>query len=303
MKKSLLYTLLALAGLSACNKGLDDTVFDKTSDARLDAVLQDYQAKLSGAPNGWKLVIAPADTNYRYVYFFWNRFGNNNRVISRYLAQPALESSFRLKAMQRPELIFDTYTYLHDLSNPVPAVPGALTGKGLSADFEFEILSGNTDSFVLKGKYNGSDAKLYKATPTDSANSATLATAQYPLAGTYAVKGRALFYTGSTPTGTPSTVAIPAEKRAVPLTIPNTVGVEFSNQTGNGWLYRITFDPATSKITSVVPSPTLANSITAGSFKVLDYSYDASLKQIFLKTSYINTAGAYRDVEETLTLK
>jgi hypothetical protein len=298
MKRYLPYILL-IPGFFSCNKSKDDSMFSERADQRIEKALLDYEAKLTAAPYGWKLKIIPAGQGNDRVFYYWVRFNDKNRVICRFGNKEPLESSYRLKALQRPELIFDTYTYLHDLADPESLMPGALTGKGLSSDFEFEIISATADSIILNGKYNGSVAKLLKAAPTDSAGSDALA----PYTGVYGVVGSAFFYNGPEPGGEPAIISIPREKIAIALVEANTIGINYANQVDNGWMYRITFDPDGNKITRVTPSKELEKNISPGSFKVLGFSYNSALKQIYLKTSYINSNNKYREVEETLTLK
>lgn len=79
------------------------------------------------------------------------------------------ESSYRLKALQQPSLIFDTYSYLHVLSDPDARVNGGEFGLGLQSDFEF-FFSDSTlsDTIRLTGRVNGSKAILTKATQEEA---------------------------------------------------------------------------------------------------------------------------------------
>jgi hypothetical protein len=77
------------------------------------------------------------------------------------------ESSFRLKALQQPALLFDTYSYLHQLADPDGAVNGGDYGVGLSSDFEFSLDTLTVDSIKLTGRFKGSKMILKKATQQD----------------------------------------------------------------------------------------------------------------------------------------
>jgi hypothetical protein len=79
------------------------------------------------------------------------------------------ESSYRLKALQQPSLIFDTYSYIHMLSDPDGAVSGGAYGQGLKSDFEFAIDTVTADSIRLTGRFNGSKLSLRKAAQGDRA--------------------------------------------------------------------------------------------------------------------------------------
>ncbi|WP_185937428.1 DUF4302 domain-containing protein [Chitinophaga polysaccharea] len=300
MKRYLLYILLLLTFFS-CGKNKDDSVFPETPDQRIEKVLKDYAAKLTAAPYGWKMKVIPAGISSEVrSYYFWMRFNDGNRVISRLDNEKPLESSYRLKALQRPELIFDTYTYLDDGIDPVSAIFSAYFGSEVELfDFEFEIISATTDSIILNGKYGGSKAILLRAAPTDSTNSSMLA----PHAGTYNAVGRALCYSGPEPVGVPDIISIARRKVAVPLAEDNSILLDFSNKEIFGGMYRITFDPGTNKVTAVAPGRFLKKEVRPDSFKMLTFSSDPVLKQIYLKSSYINLDNQYCEVEETLTLK
>ena len=82
---------------------------------------------------------------------------------------------------------------------------------------------------------------------------------------------------------------------------PTECTVGYANLGPFGWDYVITYDPATKQITAVDGNETILLSITANTFKVYDYSYDAALRQIHLLTEYTNSSGNGRLVQETMT--
>lgn len=163
--KYLFYCLTAIAVITGCKKE-DDHIFDKSPDERLNEKLAEYQAALEGYSTGWKAVYSPAAGG---TYHFFFRFNNNNRVFmysdfDTTTANNEKESSYRLKALQQPSLIFDTYSYLHLLSDPNGEVNGGVDGEGLLADFEFSLDSLYTDSITLTGRVNRTKLTLVKAT-------------------------------------------------------------------------------------------------------------------------------------------
>ncbi len=170
MKPTLLYILLFLLVLGACRKD-DDPVFDQTADERINAVLQEYQTALINAQDGWEARIV---TGTGGIFNFHFQFKPNNRVsmyadIDTASAGNARESSYRLKALQQPSLIFDTYSYLHQLTDPDGSVNGGDNGSGLISDFEFSIDTVTTDSIKLTGRYNNTKVTLHRAQPQDAA--------------------------------------------------------------------------------------------------------------------------------------
>ncbi len=163
------FTLLALLTIAVVSCKKDDYIFDQSPDERLNKALADYQAALTDAPAGWKATLQPA-LGAPYNFFF--QFNNENRVfmyadVDTATAATRGESSYRVKAMQQPTLIFDTYSYLHILADPDGSKNGGVDGLGLLSDFEFVFQSAAEDSIVLKGKANGTVLKLEKATQAE----------------------------------------------------------------------------------------------------------------------------------------
>ncbi len=170
MKKIFIIILIAITGLSSCKKE-DKPVFEKSPDERLSEALAAYQAQLLSAQNGWKGFIK-TDSGRGSTYSFYFKFNNENRVVmlSDFDSSSAVtlkESSYRLKALQQPSLIFDTYSYLHVLSDPNETVSGGPRGAGLLSDFEFYFDTLSTDTINLIGRFNGSKLTLVRATQVE----------------------------------------------------------------------------------------------------------------------------------------
>jgi Domain of unknown function (DUF4302) len=300
MIKYLVYIFLAVMMLPSCKRDLDSSVFDKSADQRLNSVLANYQSLLVAAPYGWMAKVVPNPEESDGVYAFWFKFNDSNRVVSRWKDQPALNSSYRLKALQQPELIFDTYTYLHLLADAEAKVPGAKPGLGLQSDFELEIISASADSIVLKGKYNGSDVIMSRATAKDTSGNIVLP--GYPLAGSYKDTSARTLYKTTQADGAISTVAkFTGVKEATPLKYAGTVSVDYSDLGSSGWQYNIAVKNPADKEITVTINTTMQQGIKEGSFKVLDKSYDPVSGRIYLKTFYTNAAGADRVTEEVLS--
>ena len=184
MKKILIVVLGVSAFLSSCKKK-DKSVFDKSPDDRINETLAAYQAQLSGAQNGWKALIK-VDSGKGATYSFYFKFDDANRVVmlsdfDSLSAVTPKESSYRLKALQQPSLLFDTYSYLHVLSDPNETVSGGAQGAGLLSDFEFYFDAVTTDTIKLVGRLNGSKLSLVRATQDEenAFNSGALATGLY----------------------------------------------------------------------------------------------------------------------------
>jgi hypothetical protein len=173
MKKYLIIFLTLCLGLTGCDKGLDDSVFDETPDQRLTKTLEGLQTQLSGAPNGWKVFVYPGGGR---AYGYYMKFNNENRVtmygdFNGAQGETAKESSYRLKALQQPSLIFDTYSYIHIPADPKASVNGGDAGQGLNSDFEFayDPSKAQEDTIRMIGRFKESKLLMIKATADEAA--------------------------------------------------------------------------------------------------------------------------------------
>jgi hypothetical protein len=170
MNKNILYYLLAITLVVSCKRD-DDHVFDKSPDERINETLKGYQSVITSSPYGWNGNLHTADgTLYRFYFTFTD--SNRVQMLSDFdstTGSELKESSYRLKALQQPSLIFDTYSYLHILSDPDGRVSGGPYGVGLKADFEFAIDSVTADSMSFTGRFNGSKLTIKKASQADRA--------------------------------------------------------------------------------------------------------------------------------------
>jgi len=169
MKKYIIYLLILTTTGIACHK--DKNAFDKDVDDRINEQLSNYQSVITGSANGWTATLI---TRLGNTYSFYFRFNESNRVFmysdfDTTTAGVLKESSYRLKSLQQPCLLFDTYSYVHMLADPDASVNGGYYGGGLLSDFEFSIDTCTTDSIRLTGRFNGSAAILRKASASDRA--------------------------------------------------------------------------------------------------------------------------------------
>jgi hypothetical protein len=172
MRRNLsLYLLLIIVALASCKKDYDD-VFDESPDSRINETLAAYNKTLIGAPYGWKALVYPSGMpNTAFGFYF--KFDSSNRVdmfsdFDSLSAVTVRTSSFRLKSLQQPCLLFDTYSYIHVLCDPDASQNGGYYGKGLFSDFEFAIDNVSGDTIKLTGRLNGSKAIFVKATSQEA---------------------------------------------------------------------------------------------------------------------------------------
>lgn len=177
MKNRYMLILIILLFSSSCVKDNND-LFDKSPDERLSEKISEYNNILTEAPNGWIMTI---ETKVDGVYRLWVKFKTGNRVDmlcdmdATWATKDATssvikESSYKIKAMQYPTLIFDTYNYIHLMADPQGTnssygnINGGVNGTGLASDFEFALGSFENNIVTLKGRYNSVKAILERAT-------------------------------------------------------------------------------------------------------------------------------------------
>ena len=180
-KNSFLFLLVMAIAFAGCQKKTDE-IFDKTPDERLAEALAAYQQALVSAPNGWKVVITPKGLQSQDIqvgaFSFYMKFTDANRVtmfsdFDTATSATPKESGYRLKALQRPSILFDTYGYVHIPSDPTSSIsrtPAADNGFGWGSDFEFSFADkAPGDTINLVGNFNGSTATMIKATAQEAA--------------------------------------------------------------------------------------------------------------------------------------
>src|SRR5688500_903449 len=128
-----------------------------------------------GTP-GWKLFVYPEGLISENIEVggltYYITFPDSNRtvMVSDFNAETAgvpKESSWHLKATQRPSLVFDTYSYIHIAADPDETVsfsPVQQGGYGWGSDYDFSFLEAEPgDTLFLEGNFNHSDAVAIRA--------------------------------------------------------------------------------------------------------------------------------------------
>jgi hypothetical protein len=170
MKKLLIYMFLLTGLVSGCKKNNDPILEDP--DTRLTAELAKDQALLVSATNGWLATIYPKGGKGFSFYF---KFGADGKVVmisdfNTTSAATAAESTYRLKALQRPTLIFDGYNYIHMPADPDATVSGggSSTATGLTSDFEFAFTGTVADTVKFEGTFNKNPMTMVKLSVTEA---------------------------------------------------------------------------------------------------------------------------------------
>lgn len=165
MKKIIIYSLLLLSVFSSCKKDYDEPESGQRPDERLTEMLDNYKKTLTGNEYGWKGYLY---TNGGEGYSFLFKFSANDRVkmvadLNSQTATTFSESTYRLKAIQAPSLLFDTYSYIHIIADPDGSQNGGVDGWGRYSDFEFSFQSASTDTIKLIGNHLKSELVLVRA--------------------------------------------------------------------------------------------------------------------------------------------
>ncbi|MBC8987104.1 DUF4302 domain-containing protein [Pedobacter sp. N36a] len=163
MKRFLLYIVLLSAGfITGCKK--DENPILDDPDQRVAAALVEHQAELLSAENGWKGTIYPKLGKGFSFYFKFDKEGKV-KMLSDFNTTTAVtlqESTYRLKALQFPTLMFDTYNYIHLPADPNGSISGGTNGKGLTSDFEFAFDGIIGDTLKMRGIVNGNLMNMVK---------------------------------------------------------------------------------------------------------------------------------------------
>ncbi len=184
MKRISAYILLVAITLAGCKKTYNDTINGQTPDERVAAAMAAYQSKLTKSPYGWLLIETTTGTAYNgttqtgpiSTFAYYMQFTDSNKVtmfsdFDTVMAVVPKTSDFRVKSLQRPALIFDTYSYIHVPCDPDPTISKSPFGVsyGWGTDFEFSFAdnvdpSKLGDTIKLVGNLNSANAILIKAT-------------------------------------------------------------------------------------------------------------------------------------------
>lgn len=126
------------------------------------------------------------------------------------------------------------------------------------------------------------------------------------LAGIYNSTGVKIMYNGDAADSSVSSIdSFELTKSLVPID-SNLSQLDYADLGSNGWKYYLSFFsdiPGSPPQFTVGVNDVILNSVQSGSFKILNSSYDSITKAIYIKSSYKNTSGNQRIIEETLTLK
>ncbi|WP_158499905.1 DUF4302 domain-containing protein [Sphingobacterium paucimobilis] len=141
-------------------------------DTKIAERIEWYTDLLTSSPGGWIGYLYPA---FGGGVTFKFDFDKNQRVrmialLNTQTVHNVKESSYSIRAPQVPSLYFDTYSYIHQLADPIITKYGGERLVGAGGDFEFSFVNASPDTIRLKGNFRGSDLLLVRADPTGAEN-------------------------------------------------------------------------------------------------------------------------------------
>ena len=120
------------------------------------------------------------------------------------------------------------------------------------------------------------------------------------LGGIYSVAGIKTEYIGAAADNNlEDTVNLTTSKAVVPDSLYYS-HADYADLGPNGWQYILMYNETTGEFT-VTPNDVILSSVADGSFSILSRSYNQATRTIYIKSSYKNSSGNERVVEETLT--
>lgn len=143
---------------------------------------------------------------------------------------------------------------------------------------------------------------------TAGASTIYMHTVTNKLSGLYTAKGVKISYNGDASDSSVSSIdSFSIAKSLVPEDTVHSL-LDYADLGSNGWQYVLSFssdldNPNSPPVFTVGTNSVLQSSIEAGSFSILSSSYDDTSKAIHIKSTYKNTSGNQRIIDETLTLQ
>jgi hypothetical protein len=167
--RSILFAIGVVIVMAACDNEYEP-IFNETTDERVQQALTEYNTLLRSAPHGWKAMLYTKAGGGYFYYFDFNENGIVNMVsdFNETSAAQPMDGTWVLKALQKPTLTFDTYSYIHLPADPDGSVNGGTSGEGLLSDFEFTFVKVSGDSIIMKGLKHSTELYLLKATEEET---------------------------------------------------------------------------------------------------------------------------------------
>jgi Domain of unknown function (DUF4302) len=169
MKRHILIIFLIQLAFFSCKKSEVDPLFDQSANQRVITAINKYKDQLTNPQYGWKASYYPNGAKDG-GYSFYLKFDKNGNLtmysdVDAQFTDNAFETTYQVKNLQKPTIIFDTYSYLHELVNP-----DYNGGTGANADLELTIKEASDNKITLLGNRNSTEMVLTALNATEYAS-------------------------------------------------------------------------------------------------------------------------------------
>lgn len=279
--KPLFYFLLVITFFSACKKNTDS--FDTTPNFYF----------INGGTSGFEksLILFPASDTITY----------NLIISSTYILTNATTINLAVNDNYRQNYNTTNGTYYNAMPSTAYSFPATITANAGSVydTIPITIYKQNllNNKFILP--ISITSVSNYKIDTTSSV--IYINTNDNQLSGIYSSKVSKFIYTGDAIDSNLTSIdTFTMIKNLIPIS-DTTSELDYADLGPNGWKYEITYAIDGSGFT-VKPNSVITNSVQEGSFNIITATFDIYTKNLYLKSSYKNSSGNERIVEESLTL-
>lgn len=156
MKKYILLSFLV--GLMACSDTYDG-VFEQSPDERTEAVLNEYKEVLLEAENGWLFNYYPRPADLGGFTFVMKFAEDGNVKMNWSIRDEEQTALYSLKMVDKPLLIFDTYSIFSKFADPEIAMGG-------ENELAFVRISADRDTIYMEERLKKDPVTLVRASAT-----------------------------------------------------------------------------------------------------------------------------------------
>ena len=158
--KKIIFTLIVLATLVACQKNEPDSLFDKNPSERFEESQAELRKELTTAQQGWKLTYFTKEGVFG-GYHFLMKFTPEGLVtmVSDFNSSTIspTTSKYEIQEGQGTMLAFTTKNYIHELADAMQGIPGT----GYAGEFEFIYYGKEGNKLKFKTQRKSTEQFVY----------------------------------------------------------------------------------------------------------------------------------------------
>lgn len=158
--KKIIFTLIVLATLVACQKNEPDSLFDKSPSERFEESQAELRKELTTAQQGWKLTYFTKEGVFG-GYHFLMKFTPEGLVtmVSDFNSSTIspTTSKYEIQEGQGTMLAFTTKNYIHELADAMQGIPGT----GYAGEFEFIYYGKEGNKLKFKTQRKSTEQFVY----------------------------------------------------------------------------------------------------------------------------------------------